>query len=266
MKQIVLIATFFCLVSTAKASNDRELAKNYLFWVWNRGLPDFLLSQNPAEKAMVEQKVNKAIENIKKSEINLGIAVVTDIYSVDVIGTNKRVLLVVYKAGTSQWDDVVLYIEKNKIVDIGDVENSFTMNSKTVGRNYSNKDNLPFLFDKNAITSPMVLNEAKMLIRLANSSRIDSFCKRVLYTGGDTLKRKHRMEPCNPAIPKDKIYCNAVMGDLSGYIADPNDFTVQYLKPEEKRVSLKIVCNHTKNVKEFVFSIVKGKMLLGNIY
>jgi len=263
-----LIVAFFCLVSTAKASNDKELAKSYLFWVWNRGLPDFLLSQNPAEKAMVEQKVNKAIENIKKSEINLGTAVITNVYSVDVLGTNKRVLLVVYKAGADQWDDVVLYLEKgkDKIIDIGDVENSFTMNTKLVGRNYNNKENLPLFFDKNAITSTMLLNEAKTLIRLANNSRIDSFCKRVLYTGGDTLKRKNRMEPCNPAIAKDKIYCNAVMEDLSGYISDPNDFIIQYLKSEDKRVSLKIICNKTKNVREIVFSIVNGKMLLGSIY
>lgn len=82
-----------------------------------------------------------------------------------------------------QWDDVVLYLEKGKslILDIGDVENSFTKNSKTVGRNYSNKDMLPILFDKNAVTASMVMNETKLLIRLANNSPVDSFCRKV-YT------------------------------------------------------------------------------------
>ena len=266
MKQIFLIASFLVLTCAANATDDNELAKRYLFWVWNRTMPDFLVSQNPTEKAIVELKFKKAMENVQKSGINLGTAVVTNVYSIDVIGSSKRVLLVVYKAGADQWDDVVLYLEKDKIADIGDVENSFTMNSKIAGRNYTYKDNLPIIFDKNAITSLAVLKEVKTLIRLANNNRVDSLCKMVLYTGGDTLKRKNRKEACNPAIPKDKIYCKAVLGDLSRSISDPDDFTVQYLKLKDKGVDIKIICNRTKNVKEFDFSIVNGKLLLSNIY
>ena len=269
MQKILLIATFLCFTCVAKASNDKELARSYLLWVWNKSLPDFLVSQLPAEKALVEKKFKKAMDNIQKSGIILGAAVVTDVYSIDVLGTYKRVLLVIYKTTDgAQWDDVVLYLEKGKslILDIGDVENSFTKNSKTVGRNYSNKDMLPILFDKNAVTASMVMNETKLLIRLANNSKIDSFCRKVLYTGIDTLNRKSGMAPCNPAIPKDKIYCIAVMDDLGGYITDPNDVEVRYLKSDEKAISLKIKCNRSKNEKELVFSIVKGKLLLKSIY
>ncbi len=250
----------------AKAANDKELGKSYLFWVWNRTAPDFLISQNATEKALVEKKFNIAINNVLKSGINLGTAVVTNVYSIDMIGTTKRILLVVYKAGENQWDDVVLYLEKDKIVDIGNVENSFTMNSKTVGQNYTFKENLPIVFDKKAITSLAVMKEVKTLIRLANADRIDSFCRRVLYTGGDVANRKNRMEACNPAVPKDKIYCKATLEDLSGYFSNPEDFTVQYLKSKEKGVDIKIVCNQSKNVKELVFSIVNGNLLLSNIY
>lgn len=266
MKQIFLIASFLVLTCAANATDDNELAKRYLFWVWNRTMPDFLVSQNPTEKAIVELKFKKAMENVQKSGINLGTAVVTNVYSIDVIGSSKRVLLVVYKAGADQWDDVVLYLEKDKIADIGDVENSFTMNSKIAGRNYTYKDNLPIIFDKSAITSLAVLKEVKTLIRLANNNRVDSLCKMVLYTGGDTLKRKNRKEACNPAIPKDKIYCKAVLEDLSRSISDPDDFTVQYLKSKDKRVDIEIICNRTKNVKKFDFSIINGKLLLSNIY
>lgn len=268
MKQIVLIVAYLCLNFSAKALNDKELAKSYIFWVWNRSMPDFLVSQDATEKANVEKKFKKAIDNVLKSQINLGKAVVTYVYSIDIIASNKRVLLVVYKTGTEEWDDVVLCLEKGKdrIIDIGNVENSFTRNSKMVGINYNNKEKLPAIFDKNAITSQMILNEAKTLIRLANKNLIDSFCRRVLYTGGDTEKRKSGAEPCNPYLPKDKIYCNAVMEDLKGYISDQNDITTQYLKSQDKRVSLKIICNNTKNVKEFVFAIVKDKILLSSIY
>lgn len=266
MKLIGLITTFLCVSVFAKAANDKELAKSYIFWVWNRSAPDFLLSPNATEKALVEKKFKIAIDNVLKSGINLGTAEVTNVYSIDVIGTTKRVLLVIYKAGENQWDDVVLCLEKDKIIDIGNVENSFTMNSKTVGQNYTYKENLPIVFDKKAITSLAVMKEVKTLIRLANAKRIDSFCKRVLYTGGDVANRKNRMEACNPAVPKDKIYCKAVMEDLSGYIADPNEFTVQYLKSQKDGVDIKIVCNRTKNVREFDFSIVNGKLLLSNIY
>jgi hypothetical protein len=268
MKQFFLVGIIVCFTFSAKATNDKELAKNYLFWVWNRDAPDFLISQHPTEKALVEKKFKIAIDNVIKSGINLGTAVITNVYSVDVIGTNKRILLVIYQAGTAQWDDVVLCLEKekNKIIDIGNVENSFTMNSKTVGQNYAYKENLPIVFDKKAITSLAVQKEVKTLIRLANNSRIDSLCKRVLYTGGDVANRKNRMEACNPAIPKDKLYCKATMEDLSGYISDPDDFTVQYLKSVDRGVEIKIQCNKTKNVKELVFSIVNGRLLLGNIY
>ncbi len=266
MKQVLLLATFFCFTFMAKAANDKELGKSYLFWVWNRSAPDFLISPNATEKALVEKKFNIAIANVLKSGINLGTAEVTNVYSIDVIGTTKRVLLVIYKAGENQWDDVVLYLEKDKIIDIGNVENSFTMNSKTVGQNYTYKENLPIVFDKKAITSLAVMKEVKTLIRLANADRIDSFCKRVLYTGGDVANRKNRMEACNPAIPKDKIYCKATLEDLSGYISNPEDFTVEYLKSKEKRVDIKILCNRSKNVKELVFNIVNGNLLLSNIY
>ena len=148
MQKILLIVTFLCFTCVANASNDKELAKSYLLWVWNKSLPDFLVSQLPAEKALVEKKFQKALDNIQKSGINLGAAVVTDVYSIDVLGTYKRVLLVIYKTTDgAQWDDVVLYLEKGKslILDIGDVENSFTKNSKMVGRNYSNKDMIRML-------------------------------------------------------------------------------------------------------------------------
>ena len=56
------------------------------------------------------------------------------------------------------------------------------------------------------------------------------------------------------------------MDDLGGYITDPNDVEVRYLKSDEKAISLKIKCNRSKNEKELVFSIVKGKLLLKSIY
>lgn len=269
MRKIILAVTFLSLAYIANASDDTELAKNYIFWIWNKGMPDFLVSQIASEKAQIEKKFNKAMENVKKSGIKLGTAIVTEVHSVDVLGTNKRVLLVIYTTDDgNRWDDVVLYLEKGKkiILDIGDVENSFMKNTKIGGRNYNNKEMLPILFDKNAITAQIVMNEAKSLIRLANNSKIDSFCRKLLYTGIDTLNRKTAMEPCNPVYPKDKIYCKAVMDDLAGYISDPNDIEVRSLKSEDKRISLRIKCNQTKNEKELIFTMVKSKLLLRRIY
>ncbi|MBK8312295.1 MAG: hypothetical protein IPL04_16710 [Chitinophagaceae bacterium] len=90
MQKILLIATFLCFTCVAKASNDKELAKSYLFWVWNKSLPDFLVSQLPTEKALVEKKFKKAMDNIQKSGIILGAAVVTDVYSIDVLGYQQK--------------------------------------------------------------------------------------------------------------------------------------------------------------------------------
>jgi len=266
MKQFFLFATIICFTFNAKADNDTELAKSYLFWVWNRSAPEHLISNVQTEKTLVEKKFKIAIDNVLKSGIDLGTAVVLSTHSMNVFSTNKRVLLVIYKAGTEWWDDVVLYIENNRIIDIGDVEKSFTMDTKIKGRNNTYKENLPNIFEKNAIISLTIMKEVKTLIRLANNHQADSFCKRVLYTGGDIANRKNRKEACNPAIPKDKIYCKAVMEDLSGFIASPDDFIVQYLKPVDQGAEIKIMCDQTKNVKEFVFSIVNGKLLLSRIY
>lgn len=266
VKKIVLLFGIVCFALAARADDDKELAKSYLLWVWNRSAPDHLISQVQTEKTLVQKKFKTAIDNVLKSGINLGTAEVIGTHSMVVFGTKKRVLLVIYKAGNDWWDDVVLYIENNRIIDIGEVEKSFMMDAKIKGRNNTYKENLPNIFEKNAIISLTIMKEVKTLIRLANNHRIDSFCKRVLYTGGDVNNRKNRMEACNPAIPKDKIYCNATMDDLSGYITNPDDFIVQYLKPIDKGAEIKIICNQTKNVRVFVFNIVNGKLLLSNIY
>jgi hypothetical protein len=173
-----------------------------------------------------------------------------------------------YKANEAYWDDVVLYIDKatNKIIDIGDVETAFTMNIKANGRNFQYKENLPLIFDKNALTRNVVLKEATILIGLANAHKIDSFCRRVLYTGTDNPKRKNRAEASNPLVATDKLYCGGVMEKLSGYITSPSNFEVQYMKVEDKRVSLKIICNQSKNVRELIFMVVNGKLLLSSIY
>lgn len=268
MKSLLWVAITLLITNTAKPADDTKMAKDYIFWVWNRYVPDMLVTQNPAQKALVEKKVKQLIENIEKSKIDLGTAVINSVYSIEAIGTGNRVLLVMYKANGTYWDDVVLYIDKasNKIIDIGDVETAFTMSVKTNGRNFKYKENLPFIFDKNAISSKTVLNEVQILIGLANNHKIDSFCRRVLYTGTDNTKRKNRAEACNPAVATDKVYCSGLMEKLSGYITEPSKFEVQYMKVEDKQVSLKIICDQTKNVRELVFMVVNAKLLLSSIY
>lgn len=266
MKLIVLIFVVCSLSFAVKSQNDKEFAKNYLFWIWNRGdASDFRVSENPTEKALVEKKINVAIANVAKSGINLGTASVGNVYSIDVLGTNKRILLVVYQTDTTQWDDLVLCLENDKICDIGNVENCFLMNRELIGQHYFNKENLPLLFDKNAITTNLVLNEVKTLIRVSNNHQLESFCPKILYTGGDVGNRKNRKEACNIAFPKDKLYCNSLMDKLAGYISSPDDFTVSYIKTVNKEIKIEINCNQTKNIRQFYFTIVKGKLLLSSI-
>lgn len=268
MKLFFLTAFIFLITNTAKPADDEKLAKEYIFWIWNRSVPVGWVSENLVQKATVEKKVKQLIVNIEKSKIELGTAVINGVYSVEAIGTGNRVLLVTYKANGTYWDDIVLYIDKatNKIIDIGDVETAFTMNVKANGRNLKYKENLPLIFDKNALNRNVVLKEAQILIGLANAHKIDSFCHRVLYTGIDNPKRKNRAEASNPLVATDKLYCGGLMGKLSGYITSPSDFEVQYMVVEDKRVSLKIICNQTKNVRELVFTVVNGKLLLSSIY
>lgn len=75
MQKILLIATFLCFTCVAKASNDKELARSYLLWVWEQESARFLVSWASTEKTIVEKKFKKAMDN-PKIGIILGAAVV----------------------------------------------------------------------------------------------------------------------------------------------------------------------------------------------
>jgi hypothetical protein len=137
---------------TLKAQTDKKLVEHFIFTIRNQVLElfEYDVTKDVKQKSIVLNKFSIIVENAKKSDIDYNNLTVKDVLSFEIIGTNKKVLLAIYTINKTDWDDIILLVDKadNKIIDIGLAENCLTLNNNLRGKNYNNRDNLASLFIK----------------------------------------------------------------------------------------------------------------------
>ena len=266
---VVLFSLMLC-VTVQAAKNDKELVKGFMFAVLNRvpELFEYDVTTDPKQRAVVMEKFKKIVNNCKEREMRLNTAEINSLNSMEYEGTQKRVLLVTYTYDGVEWDDIIFFLEKGKqvVFDIGYADDCFTMNLAKRGKNFANRDNLIKLFMSKPISREDVVKATKDILRLVAANKLDSFCTKLLYIGEKAPNRKPLQEACNPKMPKDKIYAKAMFESISGYFASIDDISVRWFNSKEDGVSVTILCNRSKNQKDFSYKIVNGKLLLMGVY